>query len=552
MAGAARLLNKLYNPFPQILSYLESLERQINLQTSSPDDGGDTGGGTTYGTLTASRRNSKPFIFGFIPPDNIVNFIPTEKVSAEVGTLPRYTSNSGPTDPSEYARTNVSVNAGNDGEIPRVRVTVDAAEARQKIYDAYISQTGKAPTENTLGLITSQVFVEMGKSPGTKSFQSTSFNLGNSHAQGQGDATTRGEYAEDQRSIAARKGGTIDPKIGITKQPPIPKGGTYYLGSDSEKDQVYPVYFTGFKTLDDAVNYQVNLLVRRWPAAANAQTVNDYINGLLPSDSGNYFDPTIKERYKRGVETQFNAYKKQFPKPLGVAVDANKPKVINADEEEKRKLMTYGSFNGVEDDDPLANRLGRNIKLADIERQLQADKQTQFLRQQIDVIAQTPPLILLINPKEFTRNYEPTVDDSVKGRYGHIVHMWMESPSTISSSGVTAGQYIVDAEGSGGLTNAFRIHSISYQNLLSLLLMYKNNGVIFANEDSDKGIPILAFTIFMYYDNHIYLGSFDSFGVSDSGDKPFNLEYNFKFTVRYDMELDAPFVDSTIADSLGF
>jgi len=140
----------------------------------------------------------------------------------------------------------------------------------------------------------------------------------------------------------------------------------------------------------------------------------------------------------------------------------------------------------------------------------------------------------------------------VKGRYGNIVHLWLEKPVTISASGVTAGQYIVDAEGNGGLTNVNRIHSVSYQNLLSLFFLYKNNGVIFGSSKADRGIPILSCSLYIYYDQRLYVGSFDDFGIQDSGDKPHNMAYNFKFTVRYMFEFDAPFVDSTIVDGLGF
>jgi hypothetical protein len=216
--------------------------------------------------------------------------------------------------------------------------------------------------------------------------------------------------------------------------------------------------------------------------------------------------------------------------------------------------MKYGEIGYEADpDDPLGNRFGRNIRYADYERRIVVQQQVDALRQQVDLIKQIPPLIMLINPKNFDRSYEISTDYGPKTRYGHIVHNWLEMPTDISCSGVTAGQYIIDAEGSGGLTHIYRVHSISYANLLSLVLIYKNNGRIFAGYEAERGIPILAFTVFIYYDDHIYLGSFDNFSVDDSVEpSPYNLEYDFKFKVRYDIDVESNVPDYLIVSNLGF
>jgi uncharacterized protein YggU (UPF0235/DUF167 family) len=162
----------------------------------------------------------------------------------------------------------------------------------------------------------------------------------------------------------------------------------------------------------------------------------------------------------------------------------------------------------------------------------------------------------LINPQEFNRNYERAVDDGNKGRQKNIVHMWLERPMTLSASGQTAAQYVLNADNTGGLTHHKRIHSLSYLNLMSLVQIYKNNGVIYTNLPENEGVAVLPMSIFIYYDNHLYIGSFDDFEVSDSGDKPFNLSYSFKFTVRYDMETTlsagkAPTIPDSIEDKIG-
>jgi hypothetical protein len=135
-------------------------------------------------------------------------------------------------------------------------------------------------------------------------------------------------------------------------------------------------------------------------------------------------------------------------------------------------------------------------------------------------------------------------------RTGNVVHTWFEQPIKINASGVSAAQYAIAADLSGGLTNYNRLHSLSYMNLMSLLLIYKNNGMVYGQSGTwDEGVIILPGAVYIYYDDRLYIGSFDSFGITDDATKPHNLTYNFSFTVRYDMDLDLG-LDATMSMAL--
>lgn len=200
-------------------------------------------------------------------------------------------------------------------------------------------------------------------------------------------------------------------------------------------------------------------------------------------------------------------------------------------------VMMSGNISSTDPVDELSIT-GRNIVVSD-KRQDVVSKQLNELKNQIDSANRIPSLLMLINPSEFTRNYEHQVDYP-KGRRGQITHMWLEKPLAISCKGVTAAQYAFGPKG-GGLTHMHRLHSLSYANLMSLVMMYRNNGHLYTQaitgDQHNWGIPVISMSVFIYYDSHIYIGSFDDFSVSDDAEKPFNLSYAWKFTSRYDFEV---------------
>jgi len=201
-------------------------------------------------------------------------------------------------------------------------------------------------------------------------------------------------------------------------------------------------------------------------------------------------------------------------------------------------VMTGSMDNlGGEENDPYG-RLGRRISKDDVRAQ-HTNKVVEDMKEQIDQISKTPSMMLYVNPRSFNRNYEQSVDVA-GGWRGQIVSAWLERPMKISGSGTTAAQYAVNASGFGGLTNLNKIYSLSYENLMSLALIYQNNGWIYSGfgyDQSNVGVPVIGLNLFIYYDGHIYIGSFDSFKIGESADKPWTLEYSFEFTVRYDIPL---------------
>ena len=190
----------------------------------------------------------------------------------------------------------------------------------------------------------------------------------------------------------------------------------------------------------------------------------------------------------------------------------------------------------------------------------QQQAQAQALQFLVQQMAQTPPLRLLVNPRSFKTSMEKIIADGNSGRNGPIIEHWGEQLDKIEGSGKIAAFYSIDnnppgMDGTGsssagpGLSRMTRNYSTSYQNLLSLYLIYRNNAEIWtpdyvnANKNADgswAGQLNLATlgSIYIYYDNILYIGCFENFNIVESDDAPFSLEYTFNFTVRAWFELD--------------
>lgn len=184
--------------------------------------------------------------------------------------------------------------------------------------------------------------------------------------------------------------------------------------------------------------------------------------------------------------------------------------------------------------DTMQNRAAMGARFED------ARRQTVFqIGAALQAIAETPPLRMLVNPSSFRVSSDKVINESAWGRNGPIEHHWGDNQDKIEGSGKIAATYSMDAvTGEGpGLTRNARQYSKSYQNLLSLWLIYRNNaGVYLPDPIGSKGghnanLALIG-SVYLYYDDIMYIGSFDSFSITESDTAPYTVEYSFSFTVR--------------------
>ena len=169
----------------------------------------------------------------------------------------------------------------------------------------------------------------------------------------------------------------------------------------------------------------------------------------------------------------------------------------------------------------------------------------------LDRIKKTPPLQLLVNPQTFKLSSEKIISDGGFTREGPIIEHWGDQQDKLEASGKIAAFMAVDANppaasgptgGGPGLTRVARNYSASYQNLLSLYLLYRNNGGLYVSGLEGNLMTRLSLvgSIYIYYDSVLYIGSFDNFSITETDTNPYSLEYSFQFTVRSAFMLDSP------------
>lgn len=157
------------------------------------------------------------------------------------------------------------------------------------------------------------------------------------------------------------------------------------------------------------------------------------------------------------------------------------------------------------------------------------------MAQQLDMILKAPPITFYINPNSFAVSYTKKHQFTERTRNGFVFQAWGEDQPKISVSG-RIGSFVSGRGRSSvavptGHQFGSKLDSASFQQLMALLTLYKNNGYIYdlmGNSNAHHMIGCIA----IEYDKFTYFGHFESFewGYEETNQMG-GLSYSFNFTV---------------------
>lgn len=142
-------------------------------------------------------------------------------------------------------------------------------------------------------------------------------------------------------------------------------------------------------------------------------------------------------------------------------------------------------------------------------------------------------LVLHVNPRSMQFSYEKTVE-RIQTEGGFVEQHWGTGTESISFTFATGGFMrlhtgLIGTTGGGPISQGgTRRDTIAYDVYLDLLALFFFNGTIW----DANGNPVYQGTIKCSFDGDYWLGWFNSFGVSESADQPYQFELTAEFTVQ--------------------
>lgn len=166
---------------------------------------------------------------------------------------------------------------------------------------------------------------------------------------------------------------------------------------------------------------------------------------------------------------------------------------------------------------------------------------------QLQQLASTPPLVLMVNPESMQITYTKIQNYATRVRHGYIFEAWGEELPKLSFTASTGG-FIAGAASSANLSSLTgqrsgetssvsglqyfsKPDSAAWQNFMQLYSFYRNNGYIYDRLGGSEA-HLFVGSISIEYDQFIYVGNFDSFAWQYSADSPHRIQgFTFEFTV---------------------
>ncbi len=152
-----------------------------------------------------------------------------------------------------------------------------------------------------------------------------------------------------------------------------------------------------------------------------------------------------------------------------------------------------------------------------------------------DIDIDEPPasLVLLINPSNLEIKFQPRVAEQrirwtgLTSAYVFQVHR--DELDILTATGKSA-MFMSDK----GITRKDRTDTLAYENIETLVAIYRNNGMNLNKKPGSTINPCAIDSVgrvVITYNNFMYRGHFTSFTFTENDGNPFNVDFSFEFKV---------------------
>lgn len=173
-------------------------------------------------------------------------------------------------------------------------------------------------------------------------------------------------------------------------------------------------------------------------------------------------------------------------------------------------------------------------KIADIQ-------QAVSLASQLNDLANTPPLVLLVNPESISIQYNKVLANQDRTRYGFVMQAWGEEQPRMSIT-LKCGAYL---SGGRGLQRVGRADSAAWQNMESVFQFYRNNGYIYDIIGASHAHLAIG-SVSLRYDQNVWYGQFESLSYSETPEtENGGLTVQLEFVVARHVDL-APTIQNVV------
>ena len=316
--------------------------------------------------------------------------------------------------------------------------------------------------------------------------------------------------AGDEQNLWDKVAGALDDfGTGDLDTVGIPVAGDYKVGTGSETaiqfEQQYSTPMEGTNTLlrllsPFTLQIMPPLLYMERPAL---------LRGDEKGTKGKPIQLGLVGDIASGNNQNFMLSKEQLSTQNADAVDGNKTSVM--------EQYTVGGRPNTSGSPAAAKG---NVELKNKNAPTITDMKTaQNIGMQLERVLNMPPLTLFINPESFQIQYQKIQQYNERTRTGLVFQAYGEEQARMTFSGrigaFYAGQGSFDPKAwhtnvPTGVQFASKRDSASFQQLMSLLAFFKNNGYIYDILGQSQAHPLIG-VVSIDYDQFTYVGNFNSF-----------------------------------------